>query len=159
MALVKFVDDAVGRSIGFVWVNSPTPVTVASDAGYVPLIAIDQQSMPFGENFPNPWQLKWKMVDVDVPSGEVTFDALTPIENHNMALIIQTSPDNTTWTDYKSMGLTLVRGMVGRFQYNIVISPVVPRYIRVVARIYPKKDGTVTHALMIMGIENWLLNA
>lgn len=159
MALVKFVDTTVVRPLGFVWVNSSTPVTIASNAGYVPVIVIDQQNMPLGSTFPNPWQLRWKLIEVDIPETGEQFDDLTPLENHSMYMKIQTSPDNSTWTDYKSIGITMMQGMTGRFQYNIMTEPEVPQYIQVVAQIFPKKDGTVTHAQMIMGLENWISNA
>jgi hypothetical protein len=150
-SLVKYVDSIVKNPLGKIWVNPSAPVTVASNAGFVPVLILDQTQMP--EAFPNPWCIKWRITNVSVPYMDGLYDDSFVLEDATMELKIQLSTDYATWTDYKAWGITMEEGMVGRFQYKIDL-PVVPRYLQVVAKIYPKRDATVTYVTVLMGMDN-----
>jgi hypothetical protein len=156
--LIKYVDDIVKNPLGLIWINPSAPVTIASDAGLVPVIVIDSTVMPRSAAFPNPWYLKWRMFDIDVPSTIDEFDGIDTLQDTDMSMIVQLSSDMVTWTNWQTWVLNMKEGMVGRFRYFLDLA-IVPRYLQVVCQIFPKNDGTVTHAKMLMGMENFILNA
>jgi len=140
--------------LGPVYVTSATPVTFTDSSGTTELIAVDGASMP-DATLMDPWMIKYKVTDVQQnnPHGYFPDFLKAPL----MDVIPQYSDDSVAWTNFDNWSFPPYTGQMGTLQYNLTSAiGRIPRYIRVVARIYPNADGDTT-ATILMGMKNYAL--
>lgn len=147
MALIRLND----VSLGTIFVNSVTPVTFTSAAGWTELIRVDNTLAPITTDpIPNPWYMKWKITE---GYDENQMETYSPF----MEMTYRWSGDAVTWiTAPKNWNIMAYKDMEGRFEYKIGDLPF-PRYVSVVARIFPKPDASATTISMLMGVEKFTI--
>jgi len=147
MAFVKFED----KTLGLVWGNSSTPVSLTSSSGLVEILKVDyMDSAIVASPIPNPWYVRWM-----VTTGYNTSQMEVFTQPYTMEF--SWSNDDATWTVFKSFKAMAYLGMPSRQQYRIDNQPSFPRYIRFRVGIETQPGGTLTYGGFLAGIDNFTI--
>jgi hypothetical protein len=146
-ALVRTQDPVLGTIF-----TTPTgAVTFSSSQGPTILFEVDGTTLPGGVLL-NPWNVKYQIQSylVNNPLGIDRFD----LENgHVMEVYPEYSYDTTSWQTYANWSVNPHEGMTAMVKSKIT-APVLPEFMRVVARLYPDENGDTT-ATVLMGLFNY----